>query len=91
MIFLVGSVLMLETGCYSDHITHGPFKVLKDIDQVEVSKLFIADQEKEEDFDPEWIDKYAMISWLSNNGYISDMENVGSWYLGSYNFEPVKE
>lgn len=69
MIFPTGSVLMLETGCYSDHITH---------------------VEKEEDFDPEWIDKYAMISWLSNNGYISYMENVGSWYLGSYNFEPVK-
>lgn len=96
MIIKAGEVLVIETGEYSDHCFIGPFKVLKDIDQVNVPKEY-ADAWKAglvphfyHEESHETPDGFA--PWLIRAGYIEDVPNVHNWHVGSYGaFEPENQ
>ena len=84
-----GTILVLETGEYSDYTFSGPFRVLRDFDQTEVVAAHVAqwiapnDWEKAPDTD-------SFMGWLSSERYIEPIDGVVSWYIGSYGrLEPV--
>lgn len=85
-----GSILTLETGEYSDFTYHGPFKVLKDINQRQVVELFRAQWKPTLDPGEElgaWDnhpDPYEFMWWLTKEGYIEDIASHHSWHIGSY-------
>lgn len=77
----VGSLLLIQTGEYSDRMTTGPFRVLKRLDRVEVSKAFISEFKPEDEGDRP--DPDAFLPWLAKNGYVEDVEST-LWHVGSY-------
>lgn len=86
-----GHLLIIETGEYSDRSWHGPFRVLKDFDQAEVSETFRQEWSPDE---CSWRDRedgpseHDIMPWLARNGYIDDVDNVRVWHVGSYGFSP---
>jgi len=79
-----GTILLLETGEYSDHSTHGPFIILKAFDQSVVSKEYKDSwTPTEEDF-YDRPDPHGFIAWLATQGYIEDAPKTFRWHVGSY-------
>lgn len=87
-----GTILILESGEYSDKSWHGPFRVLKDFDQAEISQTFRDNWSPGPD---SWRDKEDgpgrgdFLSWLVRNGYVEDLDGVVAWHIGSYEFDPT--
>lgn len=77
----VGEILVLESGEYSDKSWHGPFRVLKDF------KLREAAEQMRSEFKPtcdsEVPDPWGLIGWLTQHGYIEDIEHLSA-HIGSY-------
>lgn len=88
MIIKKNTILILTNGRYSDFTFSGPFKVLKDIDQIETSNLF------RQQWKPKrvWDDKpreEEFIAWLSTNDFIEDIL-FHEWHIGEFfSFNPV--
>jgi hypothetical protein len=84
-----GTILVLEHGEYSDYSFDGPVRVVKDFDQKEVCDAFLAQWTKGtgSDWRP-YPDESQFIAWLTKEQYVESMDNVHSWYLGSYSFNP---
>lgn len=81
-----GTVLVFDHGEYSDYSFTGPFRVLKDFDQAEVSEQF-REQWKAPN---EWRnnpDESEFISWMNLTGYVEDLPSH-QWHIGSYGFSP---
>src|SRR6185312_10920888 len=79
-----GTLLVLETGEYSDYTFHGPFRVMKGFDEVKVVDLHRKQWKPE---NPEWDtepDTDSFMGWLTAQGYIEPVENLVSWHIGSY-------
>lgn len=85
-----GTMLSFSGGEWSDKWTVGPFEVLKDFDQADVVKAYLAsidglkdgygnDEEPSED---------GFTAWLTLNGYIIDVEKDFRWYVGNHDFDP---
>jgi hypothetical protein len=83
-----GTILTFEHGEYSDRGWDGPFTVLKDVDQAEVRDVFLGEWRATPHEDWERASEYDFIGWLSRTGYIEDVPNQRSWFIGSYGFEP---
>jgi hypothetical protein len=88
-----GTLLIIETGEYSDKTWNGPVRVLKPL-----SKSQVADQFREE-HRKSWEPKFAgdwyecrpddFLPWLVAAGYVEHVDDVHSWHVGSYGeFEP---
>jgi hypothetical protein len=78
-----GSVLVLETGDYSDYSIHGPFRVLKDFDQLEAMQTFITAFWQSSVRDPDdRPDADAFIGWLNREQFIADIEDATRWHIG---------
>ena len=91
-----GSLLLFESGRYSDKMTHGPFHVLKDIDRDAVTKDFLLFWEKHREVlneeagyqlydETDYPEIDVFIVYLARNAYIEDAAAY-SWYLGDYRF-----
>lgn len=76
------SLVLLETGEYSDKTTHGPFKALQDFDLKEKAKEF-----KSATFTPRWDgdepEPSDFLAWLATSGLIEDVPAV-QFHIGSY-------
>lgn len=76
------TLLVLETGEYSDYTFHGPFRVIKDYDEAEViegyKKGFIPEYEGDDSPDP-----HGFGGWMIAQGYLELLEHL-SWHVGSY-------
>ena len=73
-----GTILVLESGAYSDTEWHGPFKVLKELDLRAEIKNFKTGPRPVGGFGP-----YAFIAWLNTNGFIEDIPHESA-HVGSY-------
>lgn len=83
-----GEILILSHGEYSDYGFDGPFKVIREFDQAELSEEFLKDWRQSGE--PEWgrPGEFKFIAWLSKAGYIEDLASH-NWHIGSYYFDPV--
>ena len=81
-----GTLLSFSGGEYSDKWNFGPFEVLKDFDQKEVSDLFVSEFVPEYEWDKP--SEHSFVAWLSANQFIQDVPQSLDWYLGGYGFEP---
>lgn len=86
----VGTLLIFETGEYSDKSWVGPFRVLRDIDKYAVAEGYKTIWQP----DPErsWEDEPShdgFVPYLVRGGFIEDVPASTSWHIGSYgSFEP---
>lgn len=77
-----GSLLMIETGEYSDYSFYGPVRVLRD-----VTKRELAEKSKVVEPTEDWRDAAEpsdFLPWLVREGYVEAVDNVVSWHVGSY-------
>jgi hypothetical protein len=82
-----GTLLSFCGGSYSDKWDYGPFEVLKDFDQKEVADAYVAQYVGRHEWDRP--DEHGFVSWMTASGYIEDVPNSYSWYVGDYEFAPV--
>ena len=89
-----GTILILETGEYSDQAWHGPLLVVRSFIKSEVAEEFFVhwksirpkNLEDWEDNDPS---PEYFIPWLQRSGYIEPIDKTTSWHIGGYGrFEP---
>lgn len=78
-----GTILVLETGEYSDYTFHGPLRVLRDFDQAEVVGLHREQWTPPNEWEHE-PDTDSLMGWLVTSGYVEAIDNVVSWHIGSY-------
>lgn len=79
---VAGTLLMIETGEYSDYSFNGPVRVLKDVTKRVLAEKFRAAEPLED-----WLDApepYDFLPWLVKEGYAEAVDNVVSWHVGSY-------
>lgn len=87
MIIKKGTILSFSGGEWSDKWTSGPFEVLRDFDQKEVSDLYVNGFVKADEWDEP--DEHRFHEFLRSSGYIVDVPNAFNWYIGAYGeFEP---
>lgn len=82
-----GTMLSFSGGEYSDKWTYGPFEVLVDLDQKDVSETYVAQYVPQHSWDKP--DEHGFVAWLTLNNYIRDVPKSYNWYVGNYDFEPV--
>jgi hypothetical protein len=87
-----GTLLIIETGEYSDQSWSGPVKVLKTVTKRELVDAFKAQWKPGEH---SWRDaedgpgENDFLPWLVSSGHVEDVQNVHSWHVGNYgSFEP---
>lgn len=85
-----GTMLIIETGEYSDRGWSGPVRLLKD-----TTKAALAEAYRENwrpDLKEDWRTGPSgddFLPWLIKAGWAEDVENVHAWHVGSYNsFDP---
>jgi len=84
-----GTLLIIETGEYSDRNWGGPVRMLKNITMAELAEKYRAEWKP----DPQWPDDKPspndFLPWLIKAEWAEDVKNVVSWHVGSYGeFEP---
>lgn len=88
-----GTLLVLETGEYSDRSTMTPIRIVKDVTKRQLAEEFKA-QWKHPEWDTEkcWRPSpYEFIDWVFASEYVEviDASEVNNWHVGSYgDFEP---
>lgn len=89
-----GELLIIEQGEFSDQSWHGPFRVLKDFSLNDTCEewcghrppINLHDIDWEPLLDPDLgfrVDHYNFLAWLSQNGYIEDLD-ARVIHLGCY-------
>lgn len=89
MIIKKDTILIIETGAYSDHMADKPVTVLKDFDQLEVSKEYIHNwkaNKEEWHWRPQATD---FLAFLVRAGYVEALDGVFNWHVGDYEFAPL--
>lgn len=84
-----GSLLIIETGEYSDKNWLGPVRVLRDFTKQEVADKYKKQHRVPDDED--WKtepDPHDFLPWLVKRKYVEHVD-ADSWHVGSYGqFEP---
>lgn len=81
-----GTLLIIETGEYSDSRWDGPVRLLKASTKQELADAYRAEWKKE-DFPNGWHDEACpedFLPWLVKSGRAEAVEGVHSWHVGSY-------
>lgn len=84
-----GTLLIVETGEYSDSSWHGPVRMLKDAVKSDLAEQYKVDW-KQMDEDDWRTEPYPtnFLPWLIKSGW-AEAVDVHSWHVGSYgSFEP---
>jgi hypothetical protein len=76
-----GTIVVFETGEYSDFSTDGPFKVLRDFDTREAADEGIAQHKHEGDWDR--FGPYELVPYLVSAGYVEEIPHVNE-HIGNY-------
>lgn len=84
-----GTLLIIETGEYSDRSWGGPVRMLKTVAKAELVEKYREEWKPP----PEWPDEKPspndFLPWLVKAGWAEDVDNTESWHVGSYgDFEP---
>ncbi|MGR7993898.1 hypothetical protein [Xanthobacter sp. ZOL 2024] len=86
----VGTILIIETGEYSDKMWQGPVRVTRAFRKRVVADAYRAAW-KPDPTSP-WIeepDPDGFLPWLVKEKYVEDISSVAAWHVGSYSrFEP---
>lgn len=83
-----GTLLIVETGEYSDSSWQGPVRMLKDATKGELADGYRSTWKPEDEWD-KGPDPYDFLGWLIKEGWAEDINDVHSWHVGSYGrFEP---
>jgi len=88
IILRAGTLLIIETGEYSDRQWHQPVRMLKLMNKTEVAELYRSTFKRDEDGDIDQ-DPDGFLPWLIKERYVEAVDNVEEWHIGSYDrFEP---
>lgn len=83
-----GTILIIETGEYSDRNWNGPVRLLESFTKEELADAFRREWKPKN----KWEDKPEpgdFLPWLIETKRAEDVEGVHSWHVGSYGeFEP---
>lgn len=86
-----GTLLVIETGEYSDRTTFDPVRLLVTTTKQELVDAFRAEWKKE-DYPDSWRDEIGpecFLPWLVKTKRVEAVDNVHSWHVGSYgDFQP---
>jgi hypothetical protein len=89
-VFAAGTLLVIETGAYSDHSWDGPVRVMRDFTAREAAEKYIAAWVAPKD--EEWKDAPTadgFLPWLVKECFVEAVDNVVAWHVGGYGrFEP---
>ena len=84
-----GTLLVIETGEYSDRSWDGPVRLLKDFKKADVVAKFRAQWKKPDDGWTIAPSAEEFLPWLIKRRYVESVDDVSSWHVGSYSrFEP---
>lgn len=87
-----GTLLVIETGEYSDRNWFGPVRMLKTASKADLIEKFREQWKPPADAEYEWEKKPNsgdFMPWLVKSGFAEDVPNVESWHVGSYgDFDP---
>lgn len=85
-----GTLLVIETGEYSDRNWFGPVRLLKDTTKAKLVEAYKKEWVKEPDSWRDAPDPDGFLPWLVKSKRAEDVANVHSWHVGSYGeFDPV--
>lgn len=79
--FQTAEIIVLETGEYSDHSWHGPYRALKDFDIREAAEEFKASFKPEDEWDRPG--PYEFVAWLAKAGFVEAID-CRTVHVGSY-------
>ena len=84
-----GTLLVIETGEYSDRNWFGPIRMLKSATKEKLVGEYKDQWVQEKNSYQDKPDCDGFLPWLIKSGYAEDVDNVHSWHVGSYgDFEP---
>ena len=84
-----GTLLIVETGEYSDRGWAGPVRLLKTFTKAQLADDYRSEWKKPKDGWHDQPDPDGFLPWLIESGRAEDVDNVHSWHVGSYSeFEP---
>ena len=84
-----GTLLVLETGEYSDRSTMDPVRLLVTATKQELADAYRAQWKKGADDWNDEPDASGFIAWLTATKKVEAVDNVHTWHVGSYGrFEP---
>ena len=84
-----GTLLVIETGEYTDRSWSGPVRLLKTASRRDLAEAYKAQWTKKDDDWEDCPDPSGFLAWLTSAGWVEDVENVESWHVGSYgSFDP---
>ncbi len=78
-----GTLLIIETGEYSDHSWSGPVRMLGDFTKADLAERFRAEWKPKY----EWEDRPNpgdFLPWLIEQKLAEHVDDVESWHVGSY-------
>lgn len=86
-----GTLLVIETGAYSDRNWEGPVRLLKDFKKADVVDFFLKQWKKPPDdvWNTYGPSPDEFLPWLVKNRYVEAVDGVSTWHVGSYSkFDP---
>jgi hypothetical protein len=83
----IGTLLMIETGDYSDISVSDPVRVIRAFCKDEVASAFRAAFVPDDEWQEE-PDASDFLPWLVAGGYVENVDNAHRWHVGSWGFEP---
>lgn len=86
----VGTVLVIETGEYSDRQSCSPVRVIRRFKKSSVANNFKKEWKPDsEDYWRKGPSPHDFLPWLVAKGYVEAIDNTHDWHVGSYGeFEP---
>ena len=85
----VGTLLIIETGQYSDRTWRGPVRMTRAAKKSELAAAYVAQWRPTDDGWRDEPDADGFLPWLVKEGYVEDVGDAHSWHVGSYGrFEP---
>lgn len=79
-----GTLLILETGEYSDSSWHGPVRMLKDATKADLAEAFASEWSPPAEYPDDKPEPHDFMPWLIKSGYAETVEEIASWHVGSY-------
>jgi hypothetical protein len=83
MIISAGTILVLQWGEYSDHVSAEPLRVMRDFDQAEVVAAHSKQWTPADGLGIPQPDPDSFMRWLRSEGYVEPIEGVVSWHVGA--------
>lgn len=84
-----GTLLVIETGEYSDRTWYGPVRLLKAASRQQMADAFKSSWKKGPDDWGDTPDPSDFLPWLVSENWVEHVDNVYAWHVGSYGqFDP---